>query len=342
MAEGAENKRGAASGTEKPEFRRAHLATLFLQAGRPLATTELIDQVYNNPTNLELGKKRLSKDSARKALRRDIDALKSTGLIIEPAGKDDAGWNLWRVNRDLSFTQGIALSEEDAVFLDIACLPLLNDPGFPERDELRLALAKIDRLFDANATDVLTASSVRDSAVLVTVREALNARVALEITYAPRSGIATTRRVAPLAFFDVRSTLYVVCALVDVNGNLLPKSERTYRIDRIDDVRRIDSISFEIPADFDVNSFRKLPFQIGEGSIPCTFSVPGWATGTIMAAAWGKGSFTSTDDDCTIWEIDAADVDAAAAWAIAYGIRPLAPEELVRSWKARLEEAAHV
>ena len=328
------------AGSERPEFRRAHLATLFLQAGRPLTTSELVEQVYNNPTNLELGKKRLSLESARKALRRDIDALKSAGLIVEAVGKADDGQSTWQVNRELSFTQGVALSEEDAVFLDIACLPLLDDPGFPERDELRLALAKIDRLFDALSTDALTASSVRDSDVLVTVREALNARTALDIVYRPRSGIAAARRVAPLAFFDLRSVLYVVCATVDDNGNLLPKSERTYRIDRIEKAKLVPRISFEIPRDFDVNAFRRLPFQIGDASVPCTFFVPDQLVGSVAASTFSKGVFSGTDGGVR-WDIDAADIDAAAAWAIAAGVRPLQPEELVCAWRARLGEAAH-
>ena len=77
------------SAPERPEFRRAHLATIFLQAAYPLTTSEVVAQVYNNPTNLELGRKPLSLDSARRALKRDIDALKACGLIIVSAGKTD-------------------------------------------------------------------------------------------------------------------------------------------------------------------------------------------------------------------------------------------------------------
>lgn len=324
--------------SERPEFRRARLAVLFLQASYPLTTAEIAAQVYNNPADLELGRKPLSADSARKALKRDIDALKATGLIIDAAGKTEDGQNLWEANRELSFTQGVALSEEDAAILDIACLPLLDDPGFPERDELRLALTKIDRLFDAAATDALTASAARDSDVLVAVREALNARRALDISYTARNGSTTTRRVAPLAFFDIRSTLYVVCSLIDENGTLAAGSERTYRLDRISRAQRLDHIAFEIPGDFDADSFRKLPFQIGPASIACSFSIPIELCGALSVASYGKGTFTRTGTG-TIWEIEAADLDAAAAWAIAYGIRPLAPEALVAAWRARLQEA---
>lgn len=323
--------------SERPEFRRAHLATLFLQATGPLSTPQIVDQVYNNPTNLELGKKELSLDSARKSLKRDIDALKATGLIIETAGKTDEGHRLWTVNRDLSFTQGIALSEVDAVFLDIALLPLLNDPGFPERDELRLALAKIDRLFDAAAVDALTASSVRDPEVLVTVREALNTRTALDIAYTSRDGSSRHRRVAPLAFFDLRSKLYVVCAPVDNDGNVDAGAAHTYRIDRIESAKRVGSICYEMPDGFDVSAFKKLPFQIGDEAVACTFFIPEELGAALSPTIFGKGSLSPASGGSN-WEVEAACLDDAAAWAIANGIRPLAPEGLVSAWRARLKE----
>jgi len=333
----AERTHGAA---ERPEFRRAHLATLFMRASRPLSTPEIVRQVYNNPTNLELGKMELSAESAHKALKRDIDALKATGLIIESAGKDDGGHSLWQVNKNLSFTQGIDLSEEDAAFLDIACLPLLNDPGFPERDELRLALAKIDRLFDAAATGALTATVVRDSPALVAVREALNTRTALDIAYRSRGGAATVRRVAPLAFFDLRSVLYVVCAPVDDGGNVAAESARTYRVDRIEDAKRVARISYEIPESFDVNGYKKLPFQIGDERFTAAFHVPEDRAEPLEAEMQGRGSLRPAEHGRT-WAVEAADLEGAAAWAIAYGIRPLDPPELAHAWRRRLEEVLH-
>ena len=331
-----ERSSGTSSRTasERPEFRRPP-ATLFLRQQAP-HHLQIVDQVYNNPTNLELGKKELSLDSARKSLKRDIDALKATGLIIETAGKTDEGHRLWTVNRDLSFTQGVALSEVDAVFLDIALLPLLNDPGFPERDELRLALAKIDRLFDA-AVDALTASSVRDPEVLVTVREALNTRTALDIAYTSRDGSSRHRRVAPLAFFDLRSKLYVVCAPVDNDGNVDAGAAHTYRIDRIESAKRVGSICYEMPDGFDVSAFKKLPFQIGDEAVACTFFIPEELGAALSPTIFGKGSLSPASGGSN-WEVEAACVYDAAAWAIANGIRPLAPEGLVSAWRARLEE----
>ena len=335
-----EGHAAAPDASERPEFRRAHLATLFLRATRPLPTAEIVEQVYNNPDVRSLDKGELSLDSARKALKRDLDALAACGIVVESCGKDEDGQSLWQVNRELSFTQGIALSEEDAAFLDIACLPLLNDPGFPERDELRLALAKIDRLFDAAATDALTASSMRDSAVLATVREAIATRTALDIAYTPREGGTAMRRVAPLAFFDLRSVLYVVCARIDADGTLVPGSERTYRVDRISSAKRLERLSFEVPASFDVRAFRKLPFQMGSEAIACAFFVPEAVSSQVAAASYGKGTFLPAEGG-TLWQVDAASLDDAAAWAIAFGIRPTAPQELISAWRARLEEAAH-
>lgn len=337
--DGLDGEKAREGSLERPEFRRTLLATLFLSAQAPLTTSQIVSQVYNNPVILELGKPELSAESAAKALKRDIDALKQAGIVIESAGKADDGQTLWQVNRPLTFTQGIALSEEDAAFLDIACLPLLNDPGFAERDELRLALAKIDRLFDAAATEALTASSARDSAALVAVREAYNARCAADIYYRAHEGLPAKRRIAPLAFFDLRSTLYVVGARYLEDGSLDDKNLRTYRMDRIESASPVPSVRFEVPEGFDVNEFRKLPFQIGAESVACTFFVPERLAEALRAASYGKGRFEDAEAG-SLWHVDAANLDDAAAWAIAYGIAPVSPAELVSCWRTRLEEAS--
>jgi aconitate hydratase len=107
------------------------------------------------------------------------------------------------------------------------------------------------------------------------------------------------------------------------------------------DPRGLDiDLTVEMPASFDVNDFRKLPFQIGDDELSCSFLVPDDLAGAVSAASYGKGTLSPAEGGM-VWTIDAANVDDAAAWAIAYGIRPLEPEALVEAWRARLEEVLH-
>ena len=174
--------------------------------------------------------------------------------------------------------------------------------------------------------------------MLVTVREALNARRTLDIVYTTRDGSEKQRRVAPFAFFDVRSILYVVCATVDDAGELVAGSERTYRIDRIQRAQRVDHVAFEIPEGFDLGFFRKLPFQIGPTVATCAFSIPEKLVEPFQRVRCGKGVLSPVDGGM-VWEVEASDIGAAASWAIANGIAPLSPEGLVDAWRARLEGA---
>ena len=43
----------------------------------------------------------------------------------------------------------------------------------------------------------------------------------------------------------------------------------------------------------------------------------------------------------TVWAVDVSDVSAAASWAVAMGIRPIAPEPLVAAWRGILEGVTH-
>ena len=56
------------------------------------------------------------------------------------------------VDERSSFVDSQTLSTRDAFILDMVCQPLLNDPSFPYAEDLRLALAKIDRSFQSSST----------------------------------------------------------------------------------------------------------------------------------------------------------------------------------------------
>ncbi len=85
-------------------------------------------------------------------------------------------------------------------------------------------------------------------------------------------------------------------------------------------------------------SYRQLPFQLGPIACEATFEVPAAETSEIERLSMGRGRFSVGENNVT-WTVDASNVGDTASWAIANGLRPVAPKELVDEWSARLERA---
>ena len=56
----------------------------------------------------------------------------------------------------------------------------------------------------------------------------------------------------------------------------------------------------------------------------------------VERAAQGRGAFSERDGSL-FWEVDASDMAAAASWAVAQGIEPVAPTELADAARELLE-----
>ena len=304
------------------------LAVEFMNAKGPVPTST-IERYYPH----------LSPDSRNRAFHRDRDSLAMCGIMIERVVLQD-NTTAWVVDESRSFVEGSELSEREAFILDIACLPLVNDPAFTFRDELRIALAKIDHAFSGSPVANVTASSMRDDRDLTTLRSCMTKGCAAKITYTRADGETSTRVVAPYGFFGLRGKHYMVAPRVDESGTPEPGSMRTYLIDRVKSAKALDKIRFEVPDDFDVADWRKLPFQLGPTVCTCEFVVPDEVLDELRRSSYGRGSLEARQDG-HVWTVEASSVSDAAAWAIAHGIRPQAPEQLVCAWRRALEEVAH-
>ena len=128
-------------------------------------------------------------------------------------------------------------------------------------------------------------------------------------------------------------------------------SAHTYRIDRVRRASKVVGPSFEIPEDFDVRDWQKLPFQIGPVTCDGVFAVPVQAAQEFSKVTLGKGTFLEPDDTLganevattshspasLLWRIEISSLDDAASWAIAEDITPIAPSELVSAWRSKLK-----
>ena len=129
---------------------------------------------------------------------------------------------------------------------------------------------------------------------------------------------------------------YVVAVRVDDDGDFVPDSIRTYAASRLGKVTPKQRLTFEIPDDFYVDDFIRLPFQIGPTIYEASFLVPADAERDLRASAKGKGSF-ARDGERLVWTVDVSSEAAAAAFAISMSVLPMSPASLVGTWREVLE-----
>ena len=330
MVDGSGKHRGGPNADEAMAERLATLALLFMNARHAIPTSELLATAYPD----------LSRDSAERAFGRDRARLRDCGIEVVAARLAD-GTEAYEVDEDASFARAGSLTARDALVLDMACRPLLDDPSFPHASELRLALAKVNRGFAA-PTGVggpagATPSAAGGSGPLGTVRSCLVAGHACHISYRDAAGRHTERDIAPFGLFGLRGTVYVVAAAVE--GDVIDEGRiRTYNSTRILAARERRGVRFEVPDDFYVEDFVRLPFQIGPTTTRATMLVPTGREQDVRREVRGRGSLLRADGRLEL-SVDVSDVGAAARWAAALGLVPLEPGELVSAWEETLSEA---
>ena len=301
------------------------LALEFMNARAPIPSSELARCFYPS----------LSPDSFRRSFARDREVLAACGLLVTERGRS-GGEALWAVDEDASFARGVELSPQDAAVLELSCQALLDDPAFPFSSDLRLALAKIARTF-SDGLAFAASPDRREDRALAAIKDALVARSELELSYTDARGRASRRVVAPYGVFGLRGRLYLVAASVGADGRVVEDGVRTYRVDRIAEASPHGTTRYEVPADFSVTDWRRLPFQMGDELVRCSFEVPRGREDALRESCLGQGRFERRGA-ALAWEVGAGDLGGAARWAISQGIRPVSPDALVEAWRAVLGE----
>ena len=301
------------------------LALEFMNAQVPVASSAIAREFYPG----------LSADSFRRAFSRDRQALAACGMVVEerPSGR---GESLWVVD-ETRFAQGAELEPVEAAALDVACQPLLDDPAFPLATDLRLALAKLTRAFAEVAA--VTTPGRREPRPAAQLRSCLVEGHAARVGYTDAHGTHSQRVIAPYGTFELRGESYLVAGRLAEDGSLVEGGERTYRMDRFDSVEELPHVPVSVPADFSLDDWRRLPFQLGPTVSTACFEVPPSREADLRRAAGAWGSFAKKDG-ALVWSVPVSDEAAAASWAIAQGIRPLSPDGVVAHWKALLEGVA--
>lgn len=355
------------------------LAVKFFGATRPIASSTISSELYPG----------LDTIAFKRQFLRDRELLSTFGVVIREADGADAD-TLWEVDERASYIQDEGLGTKDACMLYVLCHDMAFDQAFPYRDELRMALAKISRMYRGNSIPHSDKTTPTQHKLLATLVSCMSNHHGATVTYTDARGVTSTRTLAILGSFGLRGNTYFVASRAQDDGTLVPDSVRTYRLDRFQKARELQKCQYQVPEDFSVSDYERLPFQMGDTLSTARFAIsipteamginptvaqsfdtkerhpagiedhslqsdsagtsqvimrqnlsatPSVSSKQVMRAMATHGT-THTYENAIEWEVAYSDVDAAAAWAIGAGIKPLAPEELCTAWHDALVRAA--
>lgn len=312
---------------ERRAERAATLATFLMGARYPVGTAAIYERFYAD----------LGEANRRKTFSRDRELLATAGVLVRDAGWRD-GEKTWEIDTDASFANAAELSPLEAIALDVACQPLLEDRGFTHGEALRHALAKIDRTFGDPDQAVRTSPAERSRASLI-VLGCIDRAGVVNVTYRDAKGTVSKRDFAPYGTFPCRGRGYVVGDFIEEGDDGTTTRRRTLRLDRIESARETPRATV-VPEGFDIADYLLLPFQIGPTTCTARFFVPENRREALSTSCLQSGAVTNGKKGI-VWTVDVSDVDDAARWAAAQAIRPMEPSELIESWKKCLKEACH-
>lgn len=307
---------------ERSARRMVAIAISLINARRPVTTKRLRRDFYPN----------MGDEAFRKAYQRDRKRLSAAGLTIV---RNDlpTGEPAWEIDGAAAYADGDALTPEDALFLNCLLLPSASDPSFPYARDLHMALTKLDRSFTDPQVARIPPEARNRNRQLGIIETCMAHHHAARISYVRSDGTATQRTIVPWGLFPLRATTYMVGPRL-VDDMLL--EPHVYNLDRMQAVRELSGTTYHVPMDFDVLQYIRLPFQLGEYKYTATFAVPIIRMSDVRAAVADHGTWTVGGQGAPTVSIPVADEDAAAAWSIAEGIRPLSPPDLADAWRRRL------
>ena len=303
--------------------RVASLALELINARYPLDADHLHALVYPD----------LSRASFLTAIERDCKRLECCGMHIV---KEVDGRELfWHIDEESSYVGDASLTKEEALQLEVLLSPLTSTESFAYRDELKMALLKIDRSFDEEP--LVHAGTVRRSQgkAWSFLQDAYASHHLVSVSYLDAQGTKTNKVLAPYGFFSFRDTLYCVGAEKTGAGF---KEPRTYRISRMQKPKILAKETYEVPDRFDIEEFRRLPFQMGPTQGAAVFAAT-HPQPDFLALMEAHGSTQINGGSGRIlWEVPSSSWQDAASWGIAQGLVPIAPPELVEATVSCLKE----
>lgn len=309
---------------------------LFLAAAKgPVSAEHIRTEVFGYPEGQEEG-------AFKRMFERDKDELKKMGFAIDgdPEGN-------YRLDPAATYASAIELSASETSTVRVAALALVDDPSFPFADDLRLALAKVSAEVDggdcAYGARLADENPAQQGETVGVLSSAATRSKRVTFGYTNSMGVSAPHEVDPYGLFLHDGRWYLV-------GRDNTRDDiRTYTVARMTDVvvnsAAPKSPDFERPADFDVSSYVRLPFQYGARAEfvaeLCFAASSAWKARMLSA---GQGELATGQDGSVRWRVPARDARRLLRFAIENGpgVDVVGPADMIGEFDAGLAKVVSV
>ena len=310
--------------------RLINLIAALLDGRRPLTATEIRERIAGYPTD--------NVEAFRRAFERDKAELREMGIPIELV-KDEDDNDAYLIPPQKYYMPDLDLQPDELAALKLAADAVL---GAGDQAESGLRKLSVDAAADGVSSPqvVWGADLAAEQPLLGPLLASLLERRRLQFTYESGDGKRSDRDIEPYSLVHRRGHWYLVGRDVDKDA---PRSFKVSRI--VSKVTQAEG-TYEIPADFDVESHIGLePWELGVGD---------HATAKVRfdpsLAWWPRQNMSGlrtepTADGGLEVEMPVANLNALVSWALGFGDRveivepPEAGAEMVRHLAPFLEGA---
>lgn len=265
----------------------------------------------------EYGEHAGNEDSTRRRFERDKKTLQDSGVFLTI---DDR--QRYALDVDRTVAAPLNLTDPQVSLLRLLCGALLEDGGYPFKEELRMVLVKLgDELEIPDMLPQLVESRGRGSSGtyepqgFAKVKKAITTRKRLSFDYVNSAGKKSQREVEPMGCFFLRGICYVAAF------DPIAQDERLFRLDRMSRLRvngsNPKSPDFE-ERPFDASDYYGLPFQFGEERFTARILFDETTAQDAQRLTMGQGQL-AWNDGGLVWTVECRDERALAQWCIENG-----------------------
>lgn len=248
-----------------------------------------------------------SSDAAEKAFKRDRELLALIGFPISY----DARTNNYSLDTKNVTSSPLELTREESAALGVALKSMISEPTFPLPMALQYALLKIEgRLQDDTDEDMILAQLTLDDnasqqqRTLELLIGAIKNRASASFRYTNAEGVESARVVDPYGLNQYKGQWYLIA--LDKNST---QEIRTFSVANIDECE-IENEHFEIPSNFDLNSFCTPPHLWGSNDLHnITLIIPASIAHRAKNITTGLGECETAKDGSIIWKTAYRDLD---------------------------------